>query len=385
MPDLLYMHKLLRASSLVCVFAAMALLAYAVTLAATYARTSEAEAGNTSGAAFTMPETNASAGTAIQFGSKPSDCNNFCSHPINPIYKTAPVSINTNVNTAWCGPTWDAPQAEFDSARQKMGAGAILMPPCKKGAGYYDQTPEQYKVELDKAQKAGVKVLVFGGYTCTSGIDHNCYAGFTNPDGMIDKFAYHPALAGFFIHDEPPANEFAATAKAVDRIHLRRPGLLAYTNLFGSNGSSTTPHAYLGTHSDGSGYTYDQYLDAFMSTIKINVLSVDDYSSPANLDFTLQTITKWANRYATSSRPDLANRSLWSAISTVGFNNGQDLEYFRQNQAAYQASNDKWSAKTLYFTWRSPPGDGDGFTQPEAGPALCGLVNNYNPGTMCGN
>ena len=64
----------------------------------------------------------------------------------------------------------------------------------------------------------------------------------------------------------------------------------------------------MGTHSDGSGYSYDQYLDAFMSTVKINVLSVDDYSSPANLDFTLQTITNWAKRYTTTSRPDSAGR-----------------------------------------------------------------------------
>jgi hypothetical protein len=102
------------------------------------------------------------------------------------------------------------------------------------------------------------------------------------------------------------------------------------------------------------------------------------------LDLTLKTIDKYARQYQSTTRPDLANRSLWSAISTIGLNATLTKAYFDQNNPAYLAANDKYGAKTLFFTWRSPPVD-DVWKQPATGPALCGLVNNYKPGTMCGN
>jgi hypothetical protein len=310
-------------------------------------------------------------------------CNNFCSNPTNPIYQTEPVSIDLNVNTAWCGPTWDAPQEEFDLARQKLGAGAILMPPCKKGGGYFDQTPEQYKIELDKAQIAGLKVLVLPGYTCGNAFDHNCYLSYNNPDAAIDKFASHPALAGLFILDEPPGQEFPGVQRAVERMRIRRPGLLAYTNLYGGFGT-TDVRPYYGTGPDGKGLTYDQYISYYIKTVKTTALSFDDYSSPENMEKSMAVIERWAKHYQANGRPELASRNLWSAVSTIGGHAGHDLNYFNQNRAAFLAINEKYGAKTLYFTWRSPPAD-DVFTQPATGPALCGLVNNAKPGTMCGN
>jgi hypothetical protein len=374
--------RIVKGGLLVVGFAIISIISINLANAATDGVATEAEAGTTSTMAFTLNEPGASGNQAVQFGSNITDCNNFCSIPKNPIFKTSPVTINTKVNTAWCGPTWDAPQAEFDLARQKLGAGAILLPPCKPNGGYHDTSPEQYKTLLDKAQVAGVKVLVFGGYVCSNAYDHYCYGGFTNPDGFIDKFAYHPALAGFFIHDEPKSQEFADTQKAVERIQLRRPGLIAYTNLLGSFGSLDPKGGAYGTNSSGP-ITYDQYISSFIDTVKVNVISVDDYTSPTALDFTLKTIDGIVKQKQ-PSRPDLANYSLWSAISTIGLTNGQTKEYFDQNRPAYQAANDKYGAKTLSFTWRAPPVDGV-WTQPATGPALCGLVNNDKPGTMCGN
>jgi len=381
------MHKLLRTARslrpllVVIAFAGVAFFTINALRAATPSVPYEAEAGNMAGLAVVAADASASNGQATQFGGQPGDCNNFCSVPKNPIFKTSPVVINTKVNTAWCGPNWDAPQEEFNLVRQKLGADAILMPPCKTNGGYHDTSPEQYKTMLDKAQIAGVKVVVFGGYTCSNAYDHYCYAGFTNPDGFIDKFAYHPALAGFFIHDEPTTTEFADTQKAVERIQLRRPGLIAYTNLLGSFGSLDAKG--YGVGSNGQQVTYPQYVSMFIDTVKVNVISVDDYTSPTALDLTLKTIDDIVKQRQ-PSRPDLANYSLWSAVSTIGLTNGQTKEYFDQNRPAYQAVNDKYGAKTLFFTWRSPPVDGT-WTQPATGPALCGLVNNDKPGTMCGN
>jgi len=373
--------KTLRPMLMVLVFGGAAFFVVSVLKAAVISLSGEAEAGTTAGLAITVDGQNASNNQAVLFGGRPGDCNNFCSVPKNPIFKTAPVTINTNVNTAWCGPTWDAPQEEFNLARQKLGADAILMPPCKPNGGYHDTSPEQYKVMLDKAQIAGVKVLVFGGYSCGDAFNHYCYAGFTNPDAFIDKFAYHPALAGFFIHDEPTTTEFADTQKAVARIQLRRPGLLAYTNLLGSFGNLDAKGYGIG--SDGKQVTYPQYVSMFIDTVKVNVISVDDYTSTSALDLTLKTIDDIVKQKQ-PSRPDLAHYNLWSAISTIGLNATLTKDYFDRNGPAYQAVNDKYHANTLYFTWRSPPVD-DVWKQPATGPGLCGKVNNDRPGTMCGN
>lgn len=282
---------------------------------------------------------------------------------------------------AWCGPTWDASQAEFDLARQKLGQGGILMPPCQPPIGYKHQPPEQYKVALDKAAKAGVKILIFPGYKgCTDGNNHSCYLGMTDIDAAIDMYATHPGMAGLFIVDEPEIQSFPALKKAVDRMAERRPGLLAYANMHGSLGTlSAKPH--YGRLPNDSSITYDEYVSEYVRTIKSPVLSVDDYASPDALRLSLSTIDKWAKHWQANGRPELSNRTLWSAIMYLGSPGRYNYREAWVSFPLYQAVNDDFKAMTYYFTWRSPPRLG----QPDTGPGLCGKENNYKPATMCGN
>ena len=130
----------------------------------------------------------------------------------------------------------------------------------------------------------------------------------------------------------------------------------------------------------------DGLVRAYHSEVaKTPFVSVDDYSSPAGLDVTLKTISDIMKKYSTTTRPDLADGTLWSAVSTVGLAANRDYNTMNQQLPGFLAVNTKYSAKTLYFTWRSPPGAGDGFAQPWEGPALCGKNNNYVAGTLCGN
>ncbi len=329
------------------------------------------------GMAVPLNDTAASGGSAVQFGV----CNNFCSNPKSPIFRTPPVSINHRVMAAWCGPTWDASQAEFDLARQKLGQGGILMPPCQPPIGYKHQPPEQYKVALDKAAKAGVKILIFPGYKgCTDGNNHSCYLGMTDIDAAIDMYATHPGMAGLFIVDEPEIQSFPALKKAVDRMAERRPGLLAYANMHGSLGTlSAKPH--YGRLPNDSSITYDEYVSEYVRTIKSPVLSVDDYASPDALRLSLSTIDKWAKHWQANGRPELSNRTLWSAIMYLGSPGRYNYREAWVSFPLYQAVNDDFKAMTYYFTWRSPPRLG----QPDTGPGLCGKENNYKPATMCGN
>ncbi len=353
-----------------------------LTRATTFVATTEAEKGIKTGKAEIVFDSLASGNQAIQFGQDPTSCNNFCSIPKKPIFKTSPVTIDANVNSGWCGPTWDAPQAEYDLAREKMGAGAILLPPCPVEAGFIEQTPEQIRISLDKAQVAGLQALVFPGYTCRDPYDHKCYLGLTNPDAAIDKFAYHPAMAGIYIVDEQLYQEFPAVAAAIKRVQERRPGLIAYSNLFGSFGYLEA-RPWLGSTPTNPNVTYDEYISEYIRTVKTTLLSVDDYTSPANMDFTLAVIERWAKHYQANGRPELTTRQLWSAISTIGGHAEHDLAYFQTNMPAFKAVNDKYKAKHLYFTWRVPP-EGGRWLHRLTGPGLCGKFNHAKPGTVCG-
>lgn len=364
----------------VTVSAVAGLLLLAPSQAATFAVTAEAEASIDAarGQVGVVTDATASGGSAVRFGGSNGSvvCDNFCSRPVKPIYKTAPVTVDVDVNSGWCGPTWDAPQAEFDLARDKMGAGAIILPPCSVDAGFIDHTPEQSKVWLDKAHLSGLKGIVFPGYVCADKYNLRCYLGMTNPDAAIDRFAYHPALAGIYIADEPPFGDFPQVQAAVERMRIRRPGLVAYVNLFGSFGYNEA-RPWLGN------VTYDKYIQGYLQTVKTTLISVDDYTSPANLEYTLKAIDRWARYYEVNGRPDLANRVLWSAVSTIGGHANHDLAYFQNNLPAFKAVNDKYDFRHLYFTWRVPP-EGGRWNHAQTGPGLCGFYNRSKPGTVCG-
>src|SRR5277367_1031625 len=81
-----------------------------------------------------------------------------------------------------------------------------------------------------------------------------------------------PAIAGYFIMDEPGALDFPALAKAVAAVKKYAPGKLAYINLFpdyASPGASVT--SQLGTA------TYTEYLERFVSEVHPQMISYDNY------------------------------------------------------------------------------------------------------------
>jgi hypothetical protein len=362
----------------VAIFGTIGVALLASSSAATHVVSIEAESriDAATGQAGVVAQAQASGGNAVRFGTNTGACDNFCSNPVKPIFRTAPVTVNLNVNSAWCGPTWDAPASEFDLARQKMGAGAIIMPACKAFGGFTNQTPEQTKTLLDKAQAANIKAVIFPGYTCDNAFSHQCYLGMSNPDAAIDRFAYHPALAGIYIVDEPSYQEFPVIQAAVERMRIRRPGLLPYVNLFGSQGYNDA-RGYLGN------VTYDKYLQGYFETVKTTLVSVDDYSSPNGLEYTLKAVERWAQHYMANGRPELAQRVRWSAINTLGGHSGHTLASIQRDMPAYKAVNDKYDFRHLYFTWRAPPED-NLWNHDLTGPGLCGRNNNQRPNTLCG-
>lgn len=133
----------------------------------------------------------------------------------------------------------DLPQCE------KLGLSALLLPPDKLFTNYTFTT--EWRKLSDEQIEQRVRLLVRAG-------------------------GNSPAVVGYFIMDEPGAQDFAALAKAVAAVRRYAPGKLAYVNLFPDYATLGAPDtSQLGTSS------YTEYLERFISKVRPQVLSYDNY------------------------------------------------------------------------------------------------------------
>ena len=107
------------------------------------------------------------------------------------------------------------------------------------------------------------------------------------PDEEIDRrvreqvraAGNNPAVAGFFLTDEPGVTEFAALGKAVAAVKKYAPGKLAYINLFPDYATLGAPDtSQLGTSN------YTDYLERFVAEVKPQCLSYDNYMVQYSMD-----------------------------------------------------------------------------------------------------
>ena len=89
---------------------------------------------------------------------------------------------------------------------------------------------------------------------------------------LIKAGGANPALKGYFLMDEPSARDFPALGKAVAAVKRFAPGKLAYINLLPDYATLGAPDtSQLGTA------TYTEYLERFVSEVKPQMLSYDNY------------------------------------------------------------------------------------------------------------
>jgi hypothetical protein len=89
---------------------------------------------------------------------------------------------------------------------------------------------------------------------------------------MIDAAGDNPAVKGYFIMDEPGAKDFPLLARAVETVKKYAPGQFAYINLFPDYATIGAPDtSQLGTSN------YTEYLERFVSEVKPQFLSYDNY------------------------------------------------------------------------------------------------------------
>lgn len=111
------------------------------------------------------------------------------------------------------------------------------------------------KKALDLAQQAGIKVI----FTC-SDLE-------THPEETVRKVKEHPALAGYFLRDEPGCSGFAALAEWAKKIKTADSAHFCYLNLL----PDYAPAEALGVPD------YRQYVNRFIREVPIQLLSFDYY------------------------------------------------------------------------------------------------------------
>ncbi len=155
------------------------------------------------------------------------------------------------------------------------------------------------KEGLDAAQKAGVKLLV------------SCPQLKDDPEGSARQLHAHPALAGYFLTDEPSAASFAELARWVRRMKEADPDHYSYINLFPNYATAEQ----LGVP------TYARYVEEFLTTVPVQFLSFDHYPVvQSGAQATLRT--QWyENLELASVAARRAHVPLWAfVLSTRHFN-----------------------------------------------------------------
>jgi hypothetical protein len=143
---------------------------------------------------------------------------------------------------------WGGPPASVEHYNEMAEAGFTI-----SYSGFGDVAAAL--AALDMARQAGIKLLV------------SCPQLQSDPEGTVARLKAHPALSGYYLRDEPSANDFAALREWMHRLAAVDPDHPGYVNLFPNY---ATPDQ-LGVAN------YQLYLDAFQKAVPVPFLSFDHY------------------------------------------------------------------------------------------------------------
>ena len=97
---------------------------------------------------------------------------------------------------------------------------------------------------------------------------------------LVGNSATNPAVLGYFLMDEPGVKFFPALSKAVAAVKKLAPGKLAYINLYPNYATLGAPDlSQIGTAN------YSEYLERYVSEVKPQFISYDNYQVQFSGDF----------------------------------------------------------------------------------------------------
>ncbi|RIH66902.1 T9SS C-terminal target domain-containing protein [Mariniphaga sediminis] len=128
---------------------------------------------------------------------------------------------------------------------------------------------DHVQMALDTAEAVGMKIVI------------RCPELRSDPENTVLRFMDHPALAGYYLDDEPSMSEFAGLGEWAKRIQAVDSVHFCYVNLY----PNSTPSFRLGT-SD-----YKLYVKNFYETVPQQIYSYDHYP------FTGDSLGKFSELY----------------------------------------------------------------------------------------
>jgi hypothetical protein len=126
-------------------------------------------------------------------------------------------------------------------------------------------SPEQNKAILDACEKHGLKYIPYDGRVLAHAPSDPQFT--KNLDAIVAEYANHPALAGYFIADEPGPGAFPQLAAVNQYLLKKDPNRLPFINLL----PNYVDEGYIGG-------PYEKHLDQFCSIVKPKLLCYDHYA-----------------------------------------------------------------------------------------------------------
>lgn len=250
--------------------------------------------------------------------------------------KTFPISF-------WCGP----PDAYITPEQYKRIAEAgftVVMPPCEGEAS----VARNRKI-LELARQTGLKAVIQDSRMPLS------LEGKPEREAaikaIVSEYKRYPALLGYFLTDEPGANQFVGLAEVAQAFKKYDPDHLVYINLFPNYASTDR----IAQPSQLNADSYDEYLDRYMKVVAPDVLSWDHYHFLKDSDregFFGNLYS--AQRAAAATSPPTP---LWQIVLSVQHGPYRALT---ENELRYEAMQTLvFGAQGLvYFTYWLPQDDG---------------------------
>jgi hypothetical protein len=152
------------------------------------------------------------------------------------------------------------------------------------------------QIAIDLAQKAGVKLFI------------SCPELATDPEKIVKRFMNHPAIAGYYLVDEPGRAAFPTLALLVKRIRAIDDKHMCYINLLPNDATITQ----LGVKS------YQEYLDTYIKEVPVQALSFDHYPIMSTTEPLLHALW-YKNLEMVSEAAKKSHKPFWAFALAVAF------------------------------------------------------------------
>ncbi|MFH0981780.1 MAG: hypothetical protein V2A79_09600 [Planctomycetota bacterium] len=171
----------------------------------------------------------------------------------------------------WCGP--DRKHTTVEAYKTVADCGFNLVLPPGDGWAVDLKTSRQI---LDICQQVGLKALVADSRLVNNEGRHRIKPAAPDfaktLDAVVADYSGHPALAGYYVEDEPSAKDFPDLAGIFRRLREKDPKHFAYVNLFPS---------YAGNDRLGS-RNFEDHVATFVEKVRPAIVSWDHYQQMSN-------------------------------------------------------------------------------------------------------